>query len=111
MAVHVLFPDATSKAHQCLLRLTDDDDVEAYLHTFEVIATREGWVKEEWARIIAPSGLVDKLLQALPRSMRCPVIMRNPINIAELVEAVELVEVSLACDAWPHIEKTALPVT
>ncbi len=32
-------PDAGVKAHQLLVRLTDQDDVEAYLHTFEVIAT------------------------------------------------------------------------
>ncbi len=47
-------PDAGVKAHQLLVRLTDQDDVEAYLHTFEVIATREGWVRDKWARLIAP---------------------------------------------------------
>ncbi len=47
-------PDAGDKAHQLLVWLMDQDDVEAYLHTFEVIATREGWVREEWARLITP---------------------------------------------------------
>lgn len=31
--------DTTSKAHQCLLRLTDQNDVKAYLDKFVVIAT------------------------------------------------------------------------
>ncbi len=53
-AVRPPLPDAGVKAHQLLVRLTDQDDVEAYLHTFEGIATREGWVREEWARLIAP---------------------------------------------------------
>ncbi|XP_016141323.1 uncharacterized protein [Sinocyclocheilus grahami] len=47
-------PGAPVRAHQYLVRLTENDDIEAYLHTFEVIAAREGWVQEEWARIIAP---------------------------------------------------------
>lgn len=38
----------------------------------------------------------DWLLRALPRSMRRPVSMRNPLDIAELVEAVELTHRLLA---------------
>ncbi len=54
VAGRVPLPESSAKAHQCLVRLTEHDDIEAYLHTFEVIAGREGWVKEEWACIIAP---------------------------------------------------------
>lgn len=39
--------------NQLLSKLTELDDVEAYLHTFEVVAKREGWYETEWAGIIA----------------------------------------------------------
>lgn len=54
VVAHVPLPEVANKAHQHLVRLSEQDDVEAYLHTFEVIATPEGWVKEKWAQIIAP---------------------------------------------------------
>ncbi len=54
MAGRVPLPESTAKAYQILVRLTEHDDIEAYLQTFEVIAAWEGWVKEEWARIIGP---------------------------------------------------------
>ncbi|KAI7813969.1 hypothetical protein IRJ41_005290 [Triplophysa rosa] len=53
-AARVPLPDARSTAHQLLTKLTAQDDIEAYLHTFEVVATREAWDKAEWARILAP---------------------------------------------------------
>lgn len=34
-----------------LTKPTAQDDIEAYLHTFEVVATRD---KAEWARVLAP---------------------------------------------------------
>ncbi|KAI7799815.1 hypothetical protein IRJ41_012432 [Triplophysa rosa] len=37
-----------------MTKLTAQDDIEAYLHTFEVIATREAWDKAEWVKILAP---------------------------------------------------------
>ncbi|MGL5295076.1 MAG: hypothetical protein ACRC9V_15200, partial [Aeromonas sp.] len=50
----ISLPDARATAHQLLTKLTAQDDIEAYLHTFEVVATREVWNKSEWARILAP---------------------------------------------------------
>lgn len=35
-------------------KLTDLDDIKAYLHTFEVIARREAWNKTDWVRILTP---------------------------------------------------------
>lgn len=33
--------------------MTDQDDMEAYLHNFEVVAAREEWGHREWARLLA----------------------------------------------------------
>ncbi len=45
---------------------------------------------------VAERVIVDWLLRALPRTLRRPVSMRNPLDIAEQVEAVELAEASIA---------------
>ncbi len=48
---------------------------------------------------VAERVIVDRLLRALPRTQRRPVSMRNPLDIAELVEAIKLAEASIARDA------------
>lgn len=44
------------KANLLLMKLGKQDDVEAFIHTFEVIATREAWAKPEWAAQVRPNG-------------------------------------------------------
>ncbi len=39
---------------------------------------------------VAEKVVVDRLLRALPRQLRRPVRMKNPSDIASLVEAVEV---------------------
>ncbi|KAL1250905.1 hypothetical protein QQF64_018701 [Cirrhinus molitorella] len=166
-------PDPRITVTQLLPKMTANDDVENYLQMFENVATREGWAREDWARLLAPlltgeaqrpyfslsadasekyeelkqeilarMGLspicaaqqfheweykprvparaqaaelsrlaqhwllaggpsatqvaervvVDKLLRALPRTLRQAAGMRNPTTVGELVEAVELAE-------------------
>ncbi len=48
------------------------------------------------ANQVAERVTVDRLLRALPRTLRRPVSMRNPLDIAEFVEAVELAETAIA---------------
>ncbi len=47
---------------------------------------------------VAEKVVVDRLLRALPRWLRRPVSMKNPGDIASLIEAVELAEAKNACN-------------
>ncbi len=47
-------PEPRATTHQLLNKLTSQDDVEAYLHTFEVVTRREEWDQAEWAQLLAP---------------------------------------------------------
>ena len=55
-------------ARSHLTKLTADDDVEAYLYTFEQTAARERWPRANWADILAPylTGEAQRAYQALP---------------------------------------------
>lgn len=41
-----------ASAEQVLPKMMDQDDVEAFLHTYEVIATWEDWDQTEWAQLL-----------------------------------------------------------
>ncbi|KAL1269301.1 hypothetical protein QQF64_031590 [Cirrhinus molitorella] len=47
-------PDPRITVTQLLPKMTANDDVENYLQMFENVATREGWAREDWARLLAP---------------------------------------------------------
>ena len=51
---HAAATDARRTANQVLTKLTADNEIEAYLHTFEVVAGREGWPRADWAKVLAP---------------------------------------------------------
>lgn len=53
-AQRVPLPDPRVQATQLLPKMTAHDDAENYLQMFEAIASREGWPREEWARVLAP---------------------------------------------------------
>ncbi len=53
-AARVPLPEPRTTAHQLLTKLTSQDDLEAYLHTFEVVAHGEGCDQAEWAQLLAP---------------------------------------------------------
>ncbi|KAL1265360.1 hypothetical protein QQF64_003387 [Cirrhinus molitorella] len=47
-------PDPQTQVTQLLPKMTANDDVESYLQMFENVATREGWSRDGWARLLAP---------------------------------------------------------
>lgn len=51
LAERVLLPEPRTSASQ---GSADRDNIDAYLHTFEVIAKREVWTIADWVKIIAP---------------------------------------------------------
>jgi hypothetical protein len=54
-AQHAPPPDPRVQAAQLLPKMTAGDDMEMYMQMFENVATREGWSRRDWARLIAPS--------------------------------------------------------
>lgn len=75
-------------AHHMLLKMTELDDVEAYLQMFEVVAVREAWDKEQWARLLAPLllGEAQRAYYVLPA---------DRIDDYDLLKAVILARVGL----------------
>ncbi|KAL1270491.1 hypothetical protein QQF64_029507 [Cirrhinus molitorella] len=53
-AQRVPLPDPRAQAAQLLPKMTVHDDAETYLQMFETLAVREGWPREDWARVLAP---------------------------------------------------------
>lgn len=54
-AVAELCSRSTKKTlEQVLTKLRAEDDVESYLELFERTATREGWLRSEWAHHLTP---------------------------------------------------------
>jgi len=57
-----------------LVKQTAEDDVEAFLHTFETTATREQWPESQWANLIAPflTGIAQTTYQDLTVNQAVP---------------------------------------
>lgn len=53
IAARVPLPDARSTTLHFLTKLTELDDIDAYLHTFKVVVSPETWDKRERARLLA----------------------------------------------------------
>ncbi|XP_053479304.1 uncharacterized protein LOC128606843 isoform X2 [Ictalurus furcatus] len=47
-------PDPGREVQHLLPPLNPEDDIEAYLETFESVARREEWDRDEWPRILSP---------------------------------------------------------
>ncbi|XP_053089540.1 uncharacterized protein LOC128318173 [Pangasianodon hypophthalmus] len=60
-------PDPCREAQLLLIKLTPDEDVEAFLLTFKRVAQRENWPREDWAPALAPllMGVAQRACPAL----------------------------------------------
>ncbi|KAJ8375731.1 hypothetical protein SKAU_G00063110 [Synaphobranchus kaupii] len=55
----VSLPDPRTTAHQLLTKLMPQDDVDAFFHTFELVAQREARDQRDWAQVLAPFLTVE----------------------------------------------------
>ncbi len=64
----VPLPDPRVQVTQLLPKLTAHDDVEDFLQIFENTAIREGWEREDWARLLVPllTGETQRAYFAMP---------------------------------------------
>lgn len=99
IAGRIPLPEPQIASHRHLTKLTDLDDIEAYLHTFEVIAVREAWNKTDWVQILAPflTGEAQRAYFALQapanadyEALKAEILARvgiSPINAAHQFQA------------------------
>ncbi len=100
-ALRVQPPDPRVHAAQLLPKMTVHDDIEHYLSMFETIASREGWPREDLARLLAPllTGEPQQAYFSLPVSqadsyneLRKEILTRvglSPIAAAQLFRTWE----------------------
>ncbi|XP_016148369.1 uncharacterized protein [Sinocyclocheilus grahami] len=104
----VPLPDPCASAHHHPTKLGDLDDIEAYLHTFEVVASRESWDRREWARLLAPflTGEAQQAYFALtpPESEDYGVVQ------LEILARVGLSPICAAQQFWTWTYEENLPV-
>lgn len=53
LGVVLAFPNQAQDAQHLLTKLTANDDVEAFLGTFEKVTTQEGWALRDWSCALA----------------------------------------------------------
>lgn len=54
LAAVVSLPSPSRKAQRLQTQLPAEDNMEAYLHTFEMVVRRECWPERDWSDVVAP---------------------------------------------------------